>query len=197
MANAKQAAAKRPKMAERARQLREVLFKGFEPPYIWDRKTSDGFITVPRILPITMQAIDEQSKGMPAGHTYFGLWARSPDHALVTVENQSTFATEAGFKGERAVDTWRRRMKQLRELSLIACKEGASGEFHYVLLINPILVMEKMHRNGLLQDSLYARFVERLAEIGALGELETIKGMFDASGAAFPIAATTASPTAK
>nr|WP_240465938.1 hypothetical protein [Burkholderia cenocepacia] len=159
-------------MAERAQHLLELHFPGMPEVWLWHRKRNDGFITIPRTLPIVMQAIDAQSKGQPAGHTLFCLWARSPDHSLLSIENPTTFAAEAGFVGERAVDTWRRRMKRLRELGFIQTKPGASGEFHYVLLLNPNAVMEWMRSQNLVQNDLYSRFVERLADIGAFGDIE-------------------------
>ena len=175
MANGKQAMVKRMKMAERAQQQMNIHFPNMPSIWIWHRKTNDGFTTIPRTLPIAMQAADAQSKGQPVGHTLFCLWTRSPDHPLITIENPSTFASEAGFVGERAVDTWRRRMKKLRELWFIQTKPGPSGEFHYVLLMNPNGVMEWMHNNGLMQDGLYARFIDRAIEVGAYGEIEAIR----------------------
>lgn len=172
MTNVKKAAAKRKNMAERAKHLMEIHFPDTPPVWIWNRKTNDGYTTVPRTLPIAMQAIDAQSKGQPAGHTLFCLWARSPDHVLVTIENPITFASEAGFLGERKIDTWRRRMKKLRELGFILTKPGASGEFHYVLLINPNAAMERLRSIAPVQDELYSRFIDRAAEIGAYGEIE-------------------------
>lgn len=174
MANGKQASTKRMKMAERAQQQMSIHFPGMAGVWIWHRKTNDGYTTAPRTLPIAMQAIDAQSKGQPAGHTLWCLWARSPDHALITIENPSTFASEAGFVGERAIDTWRKRMKKLRELNFIQTKPGPSGEFHYVLLLNPNCAMEWMRRSGLMQDGIYARFIDRSIEIGAFGEIEAL-----------------------
>jgi hypothetical protein len=175
MANGKQAAAKKMKMAERAQMQMAVHFPNVPAPWLWHRKTNDGWITTPRIMPIVMQAIDAQSKGQPAGHTLFCLWARSPDHPVITIENPSTFAAEAGFVGERAVDTWRRRMKRLRELNFIQTKPGASGEFHYVMLVNPSATMEWMRQNGLMQDNLYSRFIDRMVEVGAFGDIEKLR----------------------
>lgn len=175
MANHKQAATKRLKMSERAQQQLDLHFPGFPSQWLWRRKTNDGFTTLPRTLPLVMQAVDAQSKGQPAGHTLFCLWARSPDHPLVTIENPATFASEAGFYGERAVDTWRRRMKRLRELNLIQSKAGPSGDFHFVLLLNPNVAMEWMRANGFVQDGLYGRFLDRLIEVGGYGELEAIR----------------------
>ncbi len=161
-------------MAERAQQAMEIHFPGIAPAWIWRRKTNDGYTTLPRTLPIVMQVIDAQSKGQPAGHVLFGLWSRAPDHPLVTIENPATFAAEAGFSGERAVDTWRKRMKRLRDLSFIQTKSGPSGEFHYVLLQNPNVVVEYLWRNAKVQDGLYARFRDRLIEVGGFGDIETI-----------------------
>jgi len=175
VANGKQASVKRMKMAERAQLQMSIHFPSMPNVWIWRRKTNDGFSTIPRTLPIAMQAIDAQSKGQPAGHTLFCLWARTPDHPLITIENPSTFASEAGFVGERAVDTWRKRMKKLRELNFIQTKPGASGEFHYVLLINPNCAMEWMRSSNLMQDMLYSRFVDRAIEIGAFGDIEAIR----------------------
>ncbi|GAA5658245.1 hypothetical protein Brsp06_04629 [Brucella sp. NBRC 13694] len=175
MANGRQASVKRLKMAERAQQQLELHFPGTSPTILWHRKTNDGFTTVPRTMPIAMQAIDAQTKGSPAGHTLFGLWARAPDFPFVSIENPTTFAAEAGFTGERAVDTWRKRMKALRDLGFIACKKGPSGDFHYVMLINPNVTVESLYQKGKIQEGLYARFIDRVIEIGAFGEIEAYR----------------------
>lgn len=200
MANAKQSAKRRLTMAERAQQLMLVHFPDIPEALKWTRKTHDGFSTIPRTLPIAMQIIDADSKGQPAGHVLFCLWARMPDHPVITIENPSTFAAEAGFLGERAVDTWRRRMKKLRELNFIMTKPGASGEFHYVMLTNPNAAVEWMRNHGKVQDGLYSRFIERLPEIGAYGDIEALhaywKMLKDAEDAAATEAAKQASTTA-
>ena len=162
-------------MAERAQQQMDIHFPDVPSAWVWRRRTNDGYTTLPRTLPLAMQAIDAQSKGQPGGHTLFCLWARSPDHPLITIEHPATFASEAGFDGERAVDTWRRRMKKLRDLYFIQTKKGPSGEFHYVLLLNPNSAMERMRTVGLMQDGLYARFLDRVIEVGAHAELEAIR----------------------
>ncbi|MES2072939.1 MAG: hypothetical protein V4488_21460 [Pseudomonadota bacterium] len=194
MINIKQAAAKRMKMSERAQQLMDIHFPGMPASFIWHRKTNDGYFSAPRTLPIAMQVADAQSKGQPAGHVLFCLWARSPDHSLITIENPATFASEAGFVGERAVDTWRKRMKKLRELWFIQTKPGASGEFHYVLLINPNAAVEWMRTHGLVQDGLYGRFVERAADVGAFNDIQAVRDYF--KGVAATQAAASAATTA-
>lgn len=172
MANVKQAGVRRLKMAERAQQAMDIHFPGMPAAWLWQRKTNDGYTTIPRPMPIAMQVVDALSKGQPAGHTLFCLWSRAPDHPLVTIENPATFAAEAGFSGERAVDTWRKRMKRLRDLHLIMTKPGPTGEFHYVLLLNPNTAVEHLRRQGKVQDLLYARFKDRLIEVGGYGDIE-------------------------
>ncbi len=58
-----------------------------------------------KISGLMSRLIDALSKGQPADHVLFCLWARSPDHPLLTIENPITFAAEADFSGGRAVDT--------------------------------------------------------------------------------------------
>lgn len=197
MANGRQAATKKLKMAERAQQQLDLHFQGVDPRIMWRRKTNDGFTTVPRTMPLVMQAVDQASNGIAPGHVLFCLWARSPDNPLLMIENPSTYAAEAGFSGERAVDTWRKRMRALRDWGMILTKKGSSGEFHYVLLLNPNTGVEAMHSGGRVQPELYARFRDRMAEIGALGELEAVHEYWAdlaAAKAAADAAAAAASP---
>lgn len=184
MANGRQASAKRLSMAERAQQQMDLHFPGTDPRYMWRRKSNDGFTTIPRTMPLVMQAVDQASKGTPPGHVLFCLWVRSPDNPLLMIENPATFAAEAGFSGERAVDTWRKRMKKLREFGMIATKPGASGDFHYVLLLNPNTGVEAMRSHGQVLDELYGRFLDRMAEIGAFGEIEGIRELWAEQAAA-------------
>lgn len=184
MINLKQGQAKRIGMAERAAALMELHFPQFPEAWLWRRGTTKGFTTIPRTLPIAMEAIDNQSKGQPAGHTLFCLWARTPDGPLVVIENPATFAAEAGFSGARVVDTWRRRMKFLRDHQFILPKRGPSGDFHYVLLLNPNAAVEWMRHQGKVQDELYGRFRDRMAEVGASGEIDAIWEYWNAEIAA-------------
>lgn len=179
MATAKQARAKRLSMSERAEQQVELHFPKYNKLWLWTRKANDGYTTVPRTLPFVMQAIDNESKSHPAGHTLFCLWARSPDHPLLIIENPLAYAVEAGFGGSRAVDTWRRRMKKLRELHFIDVKKGDAGDFNYVLLLNPNVAMEHMHQQGLVQSDLFGRFLTRVTDVGALKDLTSIRQDWD------------------
>lgn len=192
--NLKQLQVKRAGMAERAAALMELHFPGDYGVWVWKRKVNQGFTTLPRTLPLAMEAIDHRSKGQPCGHTLFCLWARAPDSALVVIENPATFAAEAGFTGARAVDTWRRRMKVLRDHYFLLSKKGASGDFHYVLLLNPNAAVDWMRRQGWVQDDLFGRFRDRLIEVGGAGELTALDAYHVAQAQAAQAAAAAAVP---
>jgi hypothetical protein len=179
--NAKQSNAKRMKMAERARQQKDLHFPEVHEDWLWHRSRNDGYTTLPRTMPIVMEIIDALSKGQPAGHVLLTLWCRSPDHALVTIENPAIMASEAGFSGERAVDSWRRRMRKLVELGFINAKSGPAGDFHYVLLKNPNWVVEaRRNLYGDVPGACYAKFLDRAMEVGAFGEIEVVRGYAEA-----------------
>lgn len=195
MANGKQSATRRMKMAERARQQKDLHFPNIHEDWLWHRTRNDGFTTMPRTMPLVMEAINALSGGHPAGQVLLTLWCRAPDHALITVESPAVFAAESGFSGLRAVDSWRRRMRKLVELGFIVVKPGASGEFHYVLLLNPNWAMElRQHYSKAIPASIYNRFIERVMDVGAFGEIETVRGHFprwdqEAAAASTPAAA--------
>lgn len=167
MTTQKQSRRRRLNMTERAEEQMKIQFPDYSEELLWKRSRNHGYSTIPRTLPLAMQAIDAQSKGQPAGHVLLCLWIRAPDHPLLTIDAPAAFATEAGFEGERAVDTWRRRMRTLRNLGFIEAKEGSTGDFHYVLLLNPNIGIEKLHRQGKAQTAFYGRFRDRLIDIGA------------------------------
>lgn len=171
MATQRQSRKRRLNMAERAKQQMEIQFPDYPDELLWHRTLNDGYSTIPRTLPLAMQVIDSQSKGQPAGHTLLCLWIRAPDYPFLTIEAPATFAAETGFDGERAVDTWRRRMRTLRDLGFIEAKRGPTGDFHYVLLLNPNVGIEKLRRANKVRDVLYGRFRDRLIDIGAQNDI--------------------------
>ncbi|MFI3218952.1 MAG: hypothetical protein QX189_07510 [Methylococcales bacterium] len=127
---------------------------------------NDGWMPIPRTMSLIMNIIDDLSKNQPASRAYFVLWCyRRPESSLVTIENPSVFAAETGFSGERALTTWKQRMKILQELGFIDAKEGSSGAFHYVLILNPHVVIQKLKSN--IQESRFRQIYSRALDIGA------------------------------
>ena len=111
--------------------------------------------------------IDQLSgKGFPLFGTYLTLWCWVFDEAFVEIRNPREFAFESGFTGPRAEATWRNRMRRLQELGFIDVKPGLSGEFQYILIYNPIKVIEALHAD-LPKTLSYNTLLSRLAQVGA------------------------------
>lgn len=153
------------KAQEKAKALRDSFWPDLDESRLWNRKTSNGFTTIPRTMPLIMNIIDVLSKNKPAGRTYFALWCRSFDQSFLVIDNPMTLAAEAGFTGERAVSTWKERMRRLVEFGFIDARKGTTGDFHYVLLLDPHKVADKLRDE--IQDGMLMQLRERMFEIGA------------------------------
>lgn len=165
--NAKQKKTRVSKVAKQKLALREELWPGVESR-LWSRKEHDGFITVPRTMPLLMNIMDDLSpKGKPVSSTYLSLWCRVFDESVVTVTAEYELALEAGFTGQRAVSTWVGRIKILEELGFISVKPGPKGERNYILLFNPYLVVKEHNAKGGVQEQKYIALIARMQEIGA------------------------------
>lgn len=160
-----QQAKKVSKAQEKAKALRDSCWPDLDEQKLWNRKSVSGFTTIPRTLPLIMNIIDALSKNKPAGRAYFVLWCRTFDHSLLVIDNPMTLAAEAGFSGERALSTWKDRMRLLVELGFIDAKEGPAGAYHYVLLFNPHKVVWDLRNR--IQENTFRQLQTRAIEIGA------------------------------
>ncbi len=160
-----QQAKKVSKAQEKAKALRDSCWPDLDEQKLWNRKSVSGFTTIPRTLPLIMNIIDALSKNKPAGRAYFVLWCRTFDHSLLVIDNPMTLAAEAGFSGERALSTWKDRMRLLVDLGFIDAKEGPAGAYHYVLLFNPHKVVWDLRNR--IQENTFRQLQTRAIEIGA------------------------------
>jgi hypothetical protein len=159
------AAKKISKAQEKAKALRDSVWPDLDEEMLWNRKSVSGFTTIPRTMPLVMNIIDALTKNKPAGTAYFVMWCRTFDHSLLVIDNPMTLSVEAGFSGERALSTWKDRMRSLVELGFIDAKEGPSGPYHYVLLFNPHKVVWGLKDR--IQASTFRQLQTRAIEIGA------------------------------
>lgn len=155
---------KRSRAKERAVQRRDEHWPNAKD-VLWDKKAFEGFTTIPRTLPLVMQAMDSLCKNAPPSSTYFVLWCRTFDEHLLVIENPGVLAAESGFTGQRAVTTWNARMKSLLDLGFIDARPGPTGDFQTVLLKNPNQVMQQLKPR--IQPMLYSQFIDRGIAIGA------------------------------
>lgn len=163
---------KKPTKSQRRTQKMKERFPDLDVSMLWSRKKHDGFATVPRTMPLVMKIIDAKSeKGHPAGHTLFCLWARALDHPYMEIDKPRILASEAGLTGDRAETSWRKRMATLVNLGFIVAKEGESGPYHYVVLLNPHYIVTRLNDRQQVQQQTWEFFRDRAEEVGALPEI--------------------------
>jgi len=170
--NKKQTISRATKIQKKKQALRKQLWGDIAPDTIWNRKLNDGFTTIPRTMPVVFQIMDDLSeKSKPISSTYFSLWCRVFDESFVEIKNPAEMAFESGYSGQRAVSTWKARMKILSNLGFINAKEGAAGQYNYVLLLNPYMIIKKYHQEQKVQEGKYNALFARAQEVGA-GDLD-------------------------
>lgn len=160
---------RREQIIQKQLALRAQLWPDLNDSMIWERTKKDGFATIPRTMPIILQIMDDMSKTKPISSTYFELWCRAYDECFVTLSKSDEIAFHAGFSGQRALSTWRGRLKILHDLGFIDIKPGPNGQMSYALIMNPYVVIKKLHakkHTGISSASYNALFA-RAIEIGA------------------------------
>lgn len=162
-------AKRRKKIAEKVEAKRRQLWPDVTKDDLWDRRRYDGFITLPRTMPLILSIIDDLTKGQPASSTYLELWGRSYDEMYVSLGTPDSHAFHAGFEGQRARRTWQQRIAQLAKLGFIRTAPGPSGPHSYALIMNPHVVIRKLKEKNIpgLIDVKYSELVLRCKDIGA------------------------------
>lgn len=164
----KQTATRKSKITKKMLELRNQVWPDVTDEMLWHRLRDDGFITIPRTMPHIMRIIDDLSpKGQPASSTYLALWARLYDESVVTIASEVELAFESGFSGQRAATTWAGRVSILESLGFIQISEGPKGPRQYVLVLNPYIVIRRLHENGKIEKPLFTAFFVRAQDIGA------------------------------
>lgn len=161
---------KKSKAHRNVMKMREKMWPDLDEDILWQRSLHDGYSSIPRTMSIMMNIIDDLAKkhtgkSVPAGKTYFGLWCRVWDENMLIIENEASYAVEAGYLGERNVSTWRKHMKTLHELGFIDVRSGAYGPYNFILLLNPYLIMKKLESEISTQS--FNLLLQRAIEIGA------------------------------
>jgi hypothetical protein len=160
--------AKTRSILKRQLEARSKIWPDVTNVMLWDRTERDGFATVPRALPLIMNIMDGLSgKGFPVGQTYFEMWCRLYDELFLTLNRPEEMAFYAGFTGQRAVRTWKDRVKRLADLGFIDLKSGPLGDMSYAIFFNPYHVIKRAYLKGLVAEDKYRALVIRMNEIGA------------------------------
>lgn len=160
---------RRKAILERQIALRVKLWPLVTDHDLWLRNYRNGFATLPRAMPIICTILDGMTKGSPVSSTYLDLWFRVMDEMFIQLPAPQIAAFGAGFEGERAVRSWRDRMKKLHELGFIDTRPGAMGDLHYVIIFNPYHVIRRHYeaKHPAITEARYTALMARAHEIGA------------------------------
>lgn len=91
-----------------------------DPSDVWNRTERKGFTTIPRNMPLIGKCMDHLAgNGTPIYETHLTMWFRVHDFSIIKIIDHMILAEESGFRGSKAVSTWRKRIKILEELGFI------------------------------------------------------------------------------
>jgi hypothetical protein len=153
---------------KRQLETREKLWPGVTNAQLWMRKERQGFATIPRLMPQIMDIMDDLAgKGTPVGQTYLEMWCRLRDEGFLVLNSHEEMAFCAGFSGQRAVRTWRERVRTLADLGFISVLPGPTGDLSYALFWNPYHVLKRHNQAGRIQKAKWLALEVRAAEVKA------------------------------
>lgn len=155
------------KINEKMLALRDELWPQLDQNYLWTWQNKLGYTQIPRTFPLILAIMDDLSSGKPVSSTYLALWCRSFSHSFLRIDNPNAIAFESGFQGQRAVSTWKTRIKILLDLGFIDVKEGQIGKYSFILIFNPYLVIKKLKGTHTISPAKYNALLDRAFEIGA------------------------------
>ncbi|SEN79812.1 hypothetical protein SAMN04488077_1318 [Roseovarius tolerans] len=157
------------KISKRTLALRAKLWPDLKEEDLWNRSVYDGFTTIPRTMPLIMNIIDDLADGKRTSFTYLALWGRAFDEMYVSLQNADELAFHSGFTGQRAVRTWRERMKALEQLGFVRVAPGTSGDLSHAVILNPHFAIRRLYaaKTPGLTASAFNALVERGLAISA------------------------------
>lgn len=146
-------------------EIRSKLWPELTPKMLWSMD-SDGWVAVPRLMPLIMSIMDDLSgKGYPVGRTYLEMWARLRDEQFLTLNRPEEMAFHAGFEGQRALRTWKDRVQRLADLGFIGLKSGPLGDLSYAVFYNPYHVVKRAYLDDKVQERKWQALVVRANEV--------------------------------
>lgn len=146
-------------------EIRAKLWPELNPKMLWSMN-SDGWVAVPRLMPLMMSIMDDLSgKGYPVSRTYLEMWARLRDEQFLTLNRPEEMAFHAGFEGQRALRTWKDRVQRLANLGFIGLKPGPLGDLSYAVFFNPYHVVKRAYLDGKVQERKWQALVVRANEV--------------------------------
>lgn len=153
-------------IAKQQIKLRNGLWPDLSEEQLWSRHMYNGFSTIPKAMPLILDIMDDLAAGRRVSLVYLELWCRAYDDSFAVLSKQQEIAFNGGVGGQRAVATWKTRLKTLEKLGFIKLAPGPSGDCSYALILNPYLVVRDLYENkkGVTQDK-YNALLARASEV--------------------------------
>jgi hypothetical protein len=152
------------------RQLdaRRKLWPELTDDMLWSMD-KEGWVALPRLMPLILSIMDDLSgKGFPVSRTYLELWSRMRiEESFLALNRPEEMAFHAGFEGQRALRTWKDRMKRLANLGFIGVKPGPLRDLSYAVIYNPYHVVKRAYLAGQVHENKWQALVIRANEVSA------------------------------
>lgn len=150
-----------------AQARRRRLKKEFWPAVVpWKGPEEKGYFCSPRSLPLVLLALS--SKGVSGEHdpslVYLELLSRHHGQGVIEMGHEEDHAFAAGYTSNRAVRTWRDRMKVLEDAGFIRTSGGAR-KYSRVLLVHPSIAMKALYDLGKIDQRLWEAYRARQIEV--------------------------------
>jgi hypothetical protein len=129
--------------AKRRATMRERIWP--DDAEYWRGPKDQGYFCGPRSLPLIVRLLNSKSvAGVEnLGGVYLELLSRHLGEGLVEMGPEEDHAYAAGYSGQRAVRSWRERMKRLEEYGFIRTERRGSLTYGYVFLVHPAVAVNK------------------------------------------------------
>jgi hypothetical protein len=134
----------------------------------WVAAKAVGFFQAPRTLPLLLSLIKEKSISgkKDAGSVYLELWARHWGQGIIEISNENEHAFASGYRGTRAVRTWRERMRILEAAGFIKIKSSGNSAIGVILLVHPMDAVEDLRRKGKVPENWLTAYAARRSATG-------------------------------
>lgn len=149
--------------SERREKLRAQHWSNEEP---WTGQNEKGWFRALRTLPLFISLLNEKqlSGRLNLTTVYLDLLARHIDGGIIEMGHELDHAYAAGFRGRRALRTWRERMRRLEKLGVIRTIKSGNEDFSLVLLLHPTFVIHKLREEHKVSDPWWNAYQRRQAE---------------------------------
>jgi hypothetical protein len=137
---------------------------------LWDPEATGAYTQISRVMPYIFELMDHMAPKL--SRAYFALWCRvfSPKEGFCQISDPKTVAYEAGLTSQTGVYQFNKKLAELEKLGFIKTKSGPGGDYSFILVLNPIPVINALKKKGeITNDRLWNGFVARKMEAGMKG----------------------------